>query len=58
MGSAVAECLAEHYPVPLERVAVDNSFGESGQPQELMDKYHLNAETIVESVRKVLYRKA
>lgn len=57
MGSAVAECLAVNAPVPLEMVAVADSFGESGQPRELMDKYGLNAETIIEKVKKVLKRK-
>lgn len=57
MGSAVAECLAKHFPVPMEMVAVNDSFGESGQPQELMDKYGLNQATIVSKVRAVLARK-
>lgn len=58
MGSAVAECLAANCPTPLEMVAVRDSFGESGQPQELMDKYGLNADAIVEKVKAVLARKA
>lgn len=57
MGSAVAECLARHCPVPMEMVAVNDSFGESGQPQELMDKYGLNQAAIVDKVRAVLARK-
>lgn len=57
MGSAVAECLAAHYPVPVEMTAVNDSFGESGQPQELMDKYGLNADNIAEKARKVISRK-
>ena len=58
MGSAVAECLAAHYPAPLEMVAVADSFGESGQPQELMDKYGLNAEAIIRKVKTVMQRKS
>lgn len=58
MGSAVAECLAAGCPVPMEQVAVRDSFGESGQPQELMDKYGLNSRAIVKQVRRVLARKA
>lgn len=54
MGSAVAEFLGENYPVRMERVAVDDTFGESGQPQELMDKYGLNAEAIIDKVKKLL----
>lgn len=57
MGSAVAECLARQQPVPLEMVGVHDSFGESGQPQELMDQYGLNKETIKNAVRKVILRK-
>lgn len=57
LGSAIAECLAKNYPVPVEMVAVNDSFGESGQPQELMDKYGLNQESIAKKVRTVLARK-
>ena len=58
MGSAVAECLAKNCPAPLEMVAVQDSFGESGKPQELMDKYGLNQAAIEEKIWKVLARKA
>ena len=57
MGSAVAECLAQAFPVPVEMVAVQDSFGESGQPQELMDKYGLNQKAIEDKIREVLKRK-
>lgn len=57
MGSAVAEVLSAHHPVPIEMVAVKDTFGESGQPQELMDAYGLNAAQIVASVKKVIARK-
>lgn len=57
MGSAVAECLAAYYPVPVEMTAVNDSFGESGQPQELMDKYGLNADNIADKARKAVRRK-
>ena len=57
LGSAVAECLALHAPVPMEMVAVNDSFGESGQPQELMDKYQLNAAAIMAKVKAVLQKK-
>ena len=56
-GSAVAECLAKHCPVPMEFVGMQDSFGESGDPQELMDKYGLNQKTVEEKIRKVLSRK-
>ncbi len=57
MGGAVAECLAAHCPVPMEQVAIQDSFGESGQPQELMDKYRLNQSAIQEKIKAVLARK-
>lgn len=57
LGSAVAECLALHAPVPMEMVAVNDSFGESGQPQELMDKYQLNAAAIAAKAKAVLQKK-
>ena len=44
-------------PVPVEMVAVNDTFGESGQPQELMDKYGLNQAAIEEKIKAVLARK-
>jgi transketolase len=57
MGSAVAEFLAEHYPVPLEFVGVDNQFGQSGRPEELLRHYGLGVGTIKMAVQHVLQRK-
>ena len=57
MGSAVAECLAKNYPVPQEFIAINDTFGESGQPQELMDAYGLNQAAIIAAVKKVIARK-
>lgn len=57
LGGAVAECLAKTFPVPMEMVAVNDSFGQSGEPQELMDRYGLNAENIAEKIRAVIRRK-
>ena len=57
MGSAVAEVLGAHCLVPIEMVAVKDSFGESGQPQELMDAYGLNAAQVIAAVKKVIARK-
>ena len=56
-GSAVAEVLAQNFPVPIEFVGVNDSFGESGNPDELMLKYGLTASAITEKVYKVLKRK-
>lgn len=57
LGGAVAEYLALCAPAPLEVVAVNDTFGQSGEPQELMDHYGLNAEFIAEKIRKVIKRK-
>ena len=56
-GSAVAEFLAQTYPVPIEMVGVRDRFGESGKTQELLDKHKLNADGIVSAVKKVVKRK-
>ncbi|MGL5514558.1 MAG: transketolase family protein [Sporomusa sp.] len=57
LGSAVAEVLAENMPVPLERVGVMDTFGESGTPGELLKKYNLTEEAIVAAAKKVVGRK-
>ncbi len=57
LGSAVAEVLAEHCPTPMERVGVQDTFGEVGQQEYLMERFGLTAPHIVAAVRKVLARK-
>ncbi|MBS1635203.1 MAG: transketolase family protein [Bacteroidetes bacterium] len=57
LGDAVAQALARHLPAPQEFVAVNDSFGESGTPDELMKKYGLDTVNIVEAVNKVMKRK-
>ncbi len=57
LGDSIAQLLSLHRPLPLEMVAVDDSFGESGTPEQLMEKYGLNAANIVSQVMKVLARK-
>lgn len=57
MGSAVAEVLAKNYPVPMEMIGMPDSFGESGQPEELLEKYGMSVVKIKEAVRKVISRK-
>ncbi|PIR59172.1 MAG: transketolase [Candidatus Pacebacteria bacterium CG10_big_fil_rev_8_21_14_0_10_56_10] len=57
LGGAVAEVLAERWPVPLERVAVQDTFGESGPAQELLKKYGLTSQDIVKAAQKVIKRK-
>ncbi|MSR87700.1 MAG: transketolase family protein [Candidatus Zambryskibacteria bacterium] len=56
MGSAVAECLAKNYPVPIEFIGVDDQFGQSGTQEELMRYYGMDDKSIVEAVRKILKR--
>ena len=57
MGSAVLEVLAQNCPVPAELVGIMDTFGESGTPDELLEKYGCKAHHIVEKVEKVLTRK-
>lgn len=57
LGGAVAEALAEHYPVPIERVGMPDHFGESGKPEELLAKWGMDKEGIIEKVLKVMKRK-
>ncbi len=57
LGDAIAHLLAEHHPAPMQMVAVDDTFGESGKPAELMEKYGLSAANIVDAVKKVTRRK-
>lgn len=57
LGSAVAEVLAQHCPVPMEIVGVKDQFGRSGKPAELLDFYEMSAPHIVKKVKKVLVRK-
>jgi transketolase len=57
LGDSVAQLLARNLPAPLEMVAVNDSFGESGTPDQLMTKYGLDAVNIVEAVERVIKRK-
>ena len=57
LGDAIAHVLTQHYPLPQEFVAVNDSFGESGTPEQLMVKYGLDASNIVGAVENVLRRK-
>ena len=58
LGEAVAQVLSRNYPCPQEFVAVNDSFGESGKPMDLMDKYGIGTSNIVSAVERVLERKA
>lgn len=56
MGSAVAECLAKNLPVPIEFIGVDDKFGQSGTPDELIEHYGMGKNHIIAAVNKVLKR--
>ena len=57
LGSAVAEVLVENCPVPMARVGVEDKFGESGLPDELLEKYGLSASNIAAQAKAVIARK-
>jgi len=57
LGDSICQLLARKMPLPLEMVAVNDSFGESGTPNELMTKYKLDTQDIVEAALKVIARK-
>ena len=57
LGESVARVLTQNTPSPQEFVATNDTFGESGKPELLMDKYGLNAEAIVKAALKVIARK-
>lgn len=56
-GSAVAEVLAQENPVPIEFIGVHDQFGQSGEPNELIEHYGMGVESIKEAVKKVIKRK-
>jgi len=57
MGESIAGMLSRVHPTPLDFVATEDCFGESGTPAQLMDKYGLNQKAIVQKAKKVLKRK-
>jgi transketolase len=57
LGDSVAQVLARFYPAPQEMVAVNDSFGESGTPMQLLEKYGLSPNDILKAVEKVIKRK-
>lgn len=58
LGDAIAQVLALHHPAPQEYVAVNDTFGESGKPTDLLKKYGLDKPDVIAAVEKVLKRKA
>jgi transketolase len=57
LGESVSRVLAENHPTPQEYIATMDTFGESGTPAQLMEKYGLNAEAIAKAAKKVISRK-
>ena len=57
LGDSIAQVLIQNQPAPMEYVAIQDKFGESGTPDQLMKKYGLNAENIVKAALKVIKRK-
>ena len=57
LGESISRVLSKNMPLPQEFVATKDTFGESGTPAELMKKYSLNSDSIVEKVKKVINRK-
>jgi transketolase len=57
LGAAVATYLVEHDPVPMRRVGLMDTFGESGEGEELMRKYGLTADKVVEAAEEVMRRR-
>ncbi|MCC6639106.1 transketolase family protein, partial [Candidatus Falkowbacteria bacterium] len=58
IGSAIAEVVVKSFPVPIEMVGMNDSFGESGEPKELLAKYSMDAKAIGRAVAQVLKRKS
>ena len=57
LGGAVAETLAKNYPVPIEFIGMQDTFGESGNTNELYEKYGMSPDAIFKAVENVLKRK-
>ncbi|MEK7659561.1 MAG: transketolase C-terminal domain-containing protein [Patescibacteria group bacterium] len=57
LGSAIAEVLAKNHPVPQEFIGVQDRFGESGEPWELVEKFGMGVRDIKEAVKRVIKRK-
>jgi transketolase len=57
MGSAVSEFISKNYPIPIEFVGVQDKFGQTGKPEELISFYQMDEDSIEKAVKKVLLRK-
>lgn len=57
LGGTIAELLTHEFPISLERVGIQDVFGESGKPEELIKKYHLDVPDVIRAVKKAIKRK-
>lgn len=57
LGDSICQLLSRHTPTPVEMVAVNDSFGESGKPEELLDKYGLGVKDVVAAAKRAIARK-
>ena len=57
LGDSVAQTVARNFPIPIEYVGTLDTFGESGTPEQLLKKYHLDAQDIIAAAEKVIARK-
>jgi len=57
LGGAIAECLAKNKPVPMEFIGLQDTFGESGPPNDLIKKYGMDVKDIIQAVKKAIRRK-
>jgi transketolase len=57
LGGACTEYLAQACPISLERIGVLDTFGEAGEPEEILTKYKLDTETIITTIKQVFLRK-
>jgi transketolase len=57
LGDSIAQVAARHFPIPIEYIGTNDTFGESGTPAQLLKKYGLEAEHIVAAAQKAISRK-
>ena len=58
LGDSVAQFLSRNIPLPLEMVGIDDTFGESGTPKQLMEKYGLTSSNIVNACKNVIKKRS
>jgi transketolase len=57
LGDSIAQAAAKHHPIPIEYIGTNDTFGESGTPAQLLQKYGLSTENIIAAAEKVMARK-